>query len=239
MRGAPGPLVLLDIDGTLLVGPNAVHHAAIVGGLEQVYGLDLDGFRFLTLKPWGKTDLQIAYDCLSHHRVAEVRQEELIDEWAERAAAIHEELAVDGEAPLAAPGAHAALARLHERGARLGLVTGNLRDIALRKLALAGLGELLHDAPGGFGSDHRDRAALVTLARERAGAPGPAWDRAATVIVGDTPRDIACARAGEVHVVAVTTGPFSAGELTGADAVVHALEDLEAAMEGLGLLPAR
>lgn len=236
MAPATGPLVLLDIDGTLLVGPNAVHHAAIVAGLEEVYGLDLDGFRFLTLEPWGKTDLQIAHDCLTHHRVAVVRQQQLIADWAARAAAIHEELAADGEAPLAAPGAHDALARLRDRGARLGLVTGNLRGIAMRKLALAGLGDLLEGAPGGFGSDHRDRAALVTLARERAGAPGPPWDREATVIVGDTPRDIACARVDRVHVVAVTTGPFSAGELAGADAVVHALEELEETLERLGLL---
>jgi phosphoglycolate phosphatase-like HAD superfamily hydrolase len=38
-------------------------------------------------------------------------------------------------------------------------------------------------------------------------------------VVGDTPRDIACARADGVRCVAVATGPFAADELQGADAI--------------------
>ena len=38
-------------------------------------------------------------------------------------------------------------------------------------------------------------------------------------MIGDTPRDIACARADDVHCVAVATGPFAAEQLEGADAV--------------------
>ena len=39
-------------------------------------------------------------------------------------------------------------------------------------------------------------------------------------MIGDTPRDIACARADGVRVVAVATGPYSAEALADADAVV-------------------
>ena len=39
-------------------------------------------------------------------------------------------------------------------------------------------------------------------------------------MIGDTPRDIACARADRVRVAAVATGPFSAEALADADAVV-------------------
>ena len=39
-------------------------------------------------------------------------------------------------------------------------------------------------------------------------------------MIGDTPRDIACARADRVRVVAVATGPFAVEELAEADAVV-------------------
>ena len=40
-----------------------------------------------------------------------------------------------------------------------------------------------------------------------------------TVVIGDTPRDIACARADGVRCVAVTTGPFAAADLHDADHV--------------------
>ena len=39
-------------------------------------------------------------------------------------------------------------------------------------------------------------------------------------MIGDTPRDIACARADGVRVVAVATGPFAVTALADADAVV-------------------
>ena len=39
------------------------------------------------------------------------------------------------------------------------------------------------------------------------------------MVIGDTPRDIACARADGVRCLAVATGPFPAEDLRGADAV--------------------
>ena len=48
-----------------------------------------------------------------------------------------------------------------------------------------------------------------------------AHPREQTVVIGDTPRDIACARADGVRCIAVTTGPFSAGELGDADAIAE------------------
>jgi phosphoglycolate phosphatase len=39
-------------------------------------------------------------------------------------------------------------------------------------------------------------------------------------VIGDTPRDIACARADGVRVVAVATGPFGVAARAAADAVV-------------------
>jgi phosphoglycolate phosphatase-like HAD superfamily hydrolase len=49
------------------------------------------------------------------------------------------------------------------------------------------------------------------------------------VVIGDTPRDIACARADGVRCIAVATGPFAAADLADADVVVdsaHALLDV-------------
>jgi phosphoglycolate phosphatase-like HAD superfamily hydrolase len=98
----------------------------------------------------------------------------------------------------------------------LALVTGNYEPIARRKLKQAGIGRYFPTGQGGFGSDAEDRAALPGIARHRAHH----HPRDRTVVVGDTNRDIACARADGVGCVAVATGPVPASELVGADAVV-------------------
>ena len=46
------------------------------------------------------------------------------------------------------------------------------------------------------------------------------------MIIGDTPRDIACARADGVRCIAVATGPFTAAQLPGADVVLDSARDL-------------
>ena len=56
---------------------------------------------------------------------------------------------------------------------------------------------------------------LPPIARARAGD----WPRERTVVIGDTPRDIACARADGLRVIAVATGPFPVEALADADAV--------------------
>ncbi len=55
-----------------------------------------------------------------------------------------------------------------------------------------------------------------------------------TIVIGDTPRDIACARADGVRCVAVTSGPFGAEDLRGADAVARDSTQLRAVLEELG-----
>ena len=99
---------------------------------------------------------------------------------------------------------------------RLSLVTGNLEPVARLKLARAGLGGYFEPGQGGFASDHASRAELPAIARHRAGG----WRRERTVVIGDTPRDIACARADRVRVAAVATGPYAIEALADADAVV-------------------
>ena len=102
---------------------------------------------------------------------------------------------------------------------RLSLVTGNLEPIARLKLERAGRRRgTSQRGQGGFGSDAEEREALPAIARAR--AADPPWPRERTVVIGDTPRDIACARADRVRVAAVATGLFAAEALADADAVV-------------------
>jgi phosphoglycolate phosphatase-like HAD superfamily hydrolase len=56
------------------------------------------------------------------------------------------------------------------------------------------------------------------------------------VVVGDTPLDVAVARAGGVRSVAVATGSYDVATLgaSGADAVLQDFSDLREALEALG-----
>jgi phosphoglycolate phosphatase-like HAD superfamily hydrolase len=71
---------------------------------------------------------------------------------------------------------------------------------------------------------------LPAIARHRAGRVA----REHTIVIGDTPRDIACARADGVRCVAVTTGQYGPDDLAGADAVARNAVELRARLEELG-----
>src|SRR3954447_14702892 len=94
--------------------------------------------------------------------------------------------------PTFAPRARETLLGLRDAGHRLGLLTGNVEPIARAKLAQAGLSDLFDGCPGAFGSDEELRDLLVPVACRRAGAPDEPWPTRETVVVGDTPSDIAC-----------------------------------------------
>ena len=113
----------------------------------------------------------------------------------------------------------------------LSLVTGNYEPVARLKLRRAGIGSYFATGQGGFGSDSEDRAVLPGIARRRAGRDGVAHPPHDTVVIGDTPRDIACARADGVRCLAVTTGPYDAPELHGADGVAERTEQLRELLE--------
>ncbi|HEV3230489.1 MAG TPA: HAD hydrolase-like protein, partial [Solirubrobacteraceae bacterium] len=124
------------------------------------------------------------------------------------------------------------LAYLAARETVLSLVTGNLEPIARLKLTRAGLGHYFAAGQGGFGSDAEDRTLLPAIARRRAGHDGAPYPRSRTLVIGDTPRDIACARADQVRCFAVATGPVPAGQLTGADAVASDPAQLQELLAG-------
>ncbi len=100
-----------------------------------------------------------------------------------------------------------------QAGVTLGLVTGNLQIVSYAKLRAHSQDH--HFPFGAFGSDHFDRNLLPPLALARARQHRPAANFAAehTVVIGDTPRDIECARANAMKAVAVATGPFAAADL--------------------------
>ena len=107
---------------------------------------------------------------------------------------------------------------------RLSLVTGNLEPVARLKLSRAGVGG---SSPPGRAASAPTMRIAGACRRSPAAAPPTRRGRVQrTVVIGDTPRDIACARVDEVRVAAVATGPYAIEALADADAVVddaHAL----------------
>ena len=110
------------------------------------------------------------------------------------------------------PGVDALLGNLRGEGAALGLLTGNIADGAWEKLIYYGLRDYFPF--GAFGDDHYDRNLLGPIALERAQQYyGRNFQANQTVVIGDTPKDIACGHAMGAVTLAVATGGFTMDEL--------------------------
>lgn len=125
------------------------------------------------------------------------------------------------------PGVPALLSTLAEAGVRQTVVTGNIEAVARYKLDAGGLVPPLDLAFGGFGDSAPDRAAVARFALGRLASAGWTPDLDEVWIVGDTPRDLECARAVGVRCALVATGRRGVAELSGlgADIVLPDLSD--------------
>ncbi len=220
-------LVLWDIDGTL-VDSGGVAPDAFPLAFERTVGRPAAELAAMS----GRTDQAIGLEILERNGFEE--PERL---WPDFARALAEALAelepAMRERGRALPGAREAIAALAAAdGVVQSLLTGNLKPNAAVKLGAFGLlvPELDFEI-GAYGSDDRDRDALVSIARERATARhGQAPEQ--TVLIGDTPLDVAAGQAGGARVVGVATGLYDVAALAeaGADALLEDLLDTEAVM---------
>jgi len=117
----------------------------------------------------------------------------------------------------ALPRAHDVLASLADEPANhQSVLTGNLREVARIKLEVFGLAGYLDLASGAYGDDDSDRPKLVFLAQRRAaGRTGVAFGAEATVLVGDTPKDVSAGLTAGVRVIGVATGKASVEGVAG------------------------
>lgn len=222
--------MLFDIDGTLLVGANVAHREALDRAVFEVHGVSAPQEYVATA---GRTDPAICRSILLLGGVDAAAIDDSAEAVRDAACAAYARLCPRDLSGFVAFGAEDCLFALAAEGHALSLVTGNLEAIARLKLGRAGIGAGFAPGQGGFGSDHEDRAALPAVARARAGGPGQPFARADTVVIGDTPLDIQCARADGVRCIGVTTGPHPREDLAGADAIVDSLAELPAVLASL------
>ena len=198
-------LLLFDIDGTLLLRASAEHAGALHEALERVYGVSAPG----RVSAAGRTDTAIARDIAALAGVAPERFDAGLENFKAACTAAFVRRCPPSLDQHLAPGIRELLASLAARdGIRCSLVTGNYEPVARLKLDRAGIGHHFEPGQGGFGSDAEHRDELPPIARARAGG----HPRERTIVIGDTPLDIACARADGLRVLAVATGPYAAAE---------------------------
>jgi phosphoglycolate phosphatase len=210
-------LLLFDIDGTLLSGATAAHREALHEAVHEVHDIDVTR-RPPTFLPAGRTDGEIARLLLLAAGVSAQRIDERADAVREVCCRAYARLCPPDLSSTVLAGIPELLEWCDSlSGITLSLLTGNFEPVARLKLHRAGLGHHFAPGQGAFGSDSEDRAALPAIARRRAGSLGAPHPRQRTLVIGDTPRDIACARADGVHCAALATGSFSLPELEAAD----------------------
>lgn len=224
-------LLLWDVDGTL-VRTGGVGAAIFDVALEAVVGRR-PTFR---VRMSGKTDPQIVREYLDQMGLPgsddAIRAVLDVAEGQLAAASARGELTAGGHACAGVEHVLSVLAR--DPRVVSTLVTGNVAPNAVLKVAAFGLDRWLDLSLGAYGSDAADRNLLVPVALGRLLAdrgvrldPRDAW------VIGDTPRDLECARAGGVRCLLVATGRYEAAELAtlAADAVLGDLSDTDAVLE--------
>ena len=219
-------LLLFDIDGTILRVERNLSRKIVVAVMSEVLGRDEDVIIPETYRFHGRTDHSIFLDLCEI--LGESREEStrlipnfecsLTDWWSRH---------LNEQTISILPGVIPLLEQLHDDDdVTLGLLTGNLIEGARAKLHPHNLNRFFPF--GAFGSDAVNRNDLPPIALQRANELHDnrfSFDHA--VIIGDSNRDIECAKAWGIRSVAVATGGLSPDELRDhePDLLLDTLED--------------
>jgi phosphoglycolate phosphatase-like HAD superfamily hydrolase len=219
-------VVLFDVDGTLL-DTGGAGGRAWARAFSELHGMAADIGKFSEV---GDTDSHIALKTFEAVIGREPTREEVGRLLATYLLRLQEEV-TSSEGYRVLAGVEATLERLIAEGVTIGIVSGALEGAARIKLGRGNLNRYF--VFGGYGSDSPSRATLTQLTIERAG-----WFHSDIVeatevfIVGDTPNDIAAAKAVGAVAVNVATGNFSVQQLQDAGSD-HVLPTLEAPFPGI------
>jgi phosphoglycolate phosphatase-like HAD superfamily hydrolase len=221
-------LVLFDIDGTLLATGGAGEKALKLVVAERFN--DPEGLRGVEIA--GRTDSAIAHQVLREFGIPETPEEiaGFLDAYVVK---LTEMLPLTQGRLL--PGIAELLEALKARPEMLlGLLTGNLERGARLKLSHYKVWDYFEF--GAYADDHHDRNLLGPFAQRRALARhGVDVPPERVFVLGDTPHDIACARAIGARAIGVATGGFTREELEkcGADFLFDDFSDVPAVIRAL------
>jgi len=226
MRPTASALVLFDIDGTLMRKAGPHHRRALEAAVRRVTGLETttDGVPLS-----GMLDPDIIAAIMRRAGASGRAIRDAMPAIIESAQRIYVRTCPVLERRVC-PGVRQALRRFERRGMLMALVTGNLTRIGWKKVERAGLREFF--AFGAFGEMAPTRARLARLAIRQARSEGRITAGTPIALIGDTPADIAAARANGARAVAVATGLNSAEELQheGPDILLDDLRAIEPGM---------
>lgn len=200
-------LVLFDIDGTL-IRTDGAGERAFDRVCESIFGIK-KGTAHLNFA--GRTDTSIVRDFFAKYRIPAI-QENFNRFFAAYVFWLDQLLSQSKGRIL--PGVRELIDHFLRQSAPplIGLLTGNIRLGAEIKLRHHGLWDLFE--MGAFGDDHEDRNRLAAIARNRGSRLLKRKLKGEQIlVVGDTPRDIECARAIEARALVAATGGYSLEEL--------------------------
>lgn len=207
-------LLLWDLDHTL-IETRGVGRAIYQRAFPTATGTPLATLASIS----GRTELDIMAESLRLHHIEPT--DDMVTQLAHALVQGYQdarnELRTTGRA---LPGAHDTLASLaHNPTVYQSVLTGNLRDVARIKLEVFNLHHYLDLDAGAYGDDDPERSKLVAIAQQRATQrTGVTFGNDATVMIGDTPKDVEAGLTVGVRVIGVATGKTSIQELRDAGA---------------------
>ncbi len=210
-------LILFDIDGTLIDSGGAGTRSLNLA-FKKVFSIE-NAFHDISMA--GKTDTQIMKEGLMKHNIStDGNLGTVIDNYLK-----HLRKEINNDRKRVKPGIYEILEKLNlMRDAALGLLTGNIEPGARIKLEPFNLNRYF--PAGAFGSDNEDRNRLLPIAVKRfEKLCQRKIDIDKCIVIGDTPRDVHCAKIYGAMCIGVATGPYPTDELIEADAD-YVLKDL-------------
>lgn len=196
---------LFDIDGTLLNSRDAVHYEAFLIAMRELYGcaVGLEG-----VAVHGSTDPLILLSALEQAGVCEAVGRAALSAAMARMCAEVEVRAAELRPELCGAVLRL-LTELKSTGKLLGVTSGNVERIGWAKLKAAGIDEYF--SFGSFSDRNETRTEIFRWGAEE--ARGRLGSEAKVCFIGDTPADVAAAKACGFPVIAVATGIFPLLEL--------------------------
>lgn len=213
---------LFDIDGTLFKSGIKIHLNAFDYAFKTVYEINASESEIDTR---GMTDKEIVTKVLSLHGLNKDQITKKYNLMRNKMSHyFNRNCKPNDYIPL--PGVRDLLISLREKNIPIGILTGNIKEIAFKKLRSSKI-ERFFDF-GAFGDITDKRLNLVKIAKEDAEKKfNKKFDLDDFVIIGDTPRDIKCARDANISVISVSSGDFSFKTLeeSNPNLIVHSLEE--------------